>query len=204
MKDYSNGKIYCLRSHQTPDIYIGSTLQPLSHRMGNHKRDYKKWVNGKSNYVTSYEIMKYDDCYIEILEKYSCKDKMELERKEGEYIREMPCINKRIEGRKHKEYYNDNRDKILEYNKQHYQDNRGKISGRNKQYYQDNREKKLEQIKQHYRDNRGKILEQKKQYYQDNRDKLSEKITCQCGSVVSKFNLLRHKKSKKHQKFVNN
>ena len=81
MKDYSNGKIYCIRSHQTDDIYIGSTIQPLSHRMGNHKKTYKQWLNGKSNYVTSYEIMKYDDYYIELIEKYPCKDKMELERK---------------------------------------------------------------------------------------------------------------------------
>ena len=189
MKDYSNGKIYCLRSHQTPDIYIGSTLQPLSHRMGNHKREYKKWVNGKSNYVTSYELIKHDDCYIELLEKYSCKDRMELEKKEGEYIREMPCINKRIAGRTNREWHQDNCEKISERKKQYYQDNRGKISGRNKQYYQDNHEQ---------------ILEQKKQYYQDNRDKLSEKITCQCGSVVSKINLLKHKKTIKHQKFVNN
>ena len=29
MPDYSKGKIYCLRSFQTDDVYIGSTAKPL-------------------------------------------------------------------------------------------------------------------------------------------------------------------------------
>ena len=141
MKDYSNGKIYCIRSHQTDDIYIGSTIQPLARRMGNHKKNYKRRLNGKQRYITSFEIMKYNDCYIELLEKYPCEDKMELERKEGEYIRNMICINKRIEGRTKKEWYQNNREKIVEKKKQYQQDNREQITEYKKQYRQQNNNK---------------------------------------------------------------
>ena len=54
-----NGKIYSIRSYETDAIYIGSTKQQkLCKRMVNHKTDYKRYLNGKKHYVTSYEIVK--------------------------------------------------------------------------------------------------------------------------------------------------
>jgi len=95
MPNYNNGKIYCLRSHQTNDVYYGSTTQKkLAVRKGGHKADYKRWVAGKGHYKTSFELVKYDDCYIELVELYPCKCKGELERREGEIIRYNECINK--------------------------------------------------------------------------------------------------------------
>jgi len=44
-----------------------------------------------------------------------------------------------------------------------------------------------------------------KQYKQDNRERIAErdkqKVTCDCGSNVRKYDLNRHKRSKKHQKW---
>jgi hypothetical protein len=37
-----------------------------------------------------------------------------------------------------------------------------------------------------------------KQYREDNKHKLKEKITCQCGSVVTKHHKARHERNKKH------
>jgi hypothetical protein len=39
--DYKNGKIYAIRSYQTEDIYIGSTLQTLTKRLSKHKDQFK-------------------------------------------------------------------------------------------------------------------------------------------------------------------
>ena len=58
------GRVYSIRSHQTIDIYIGSTTQTLSQRLTDHKRYY---TNGHTNYITSLEILKYEDAYIELL-----------------------------------------------------------------------------------------------------------------------------------------
>ena len=49
------------------------------------------------------------------------------------------------------------------------------IKERRKQYYLNNREKILEKSKQYYHDNKEEILEKSKQYYHDNKDKILEK-----------------------------
>lgn len=128
MPDYSKGKIYCIRSFQTDDIYIGSTTQTLAQRLGKHRTNYKLYLKGKQHYYSSFELLKYDDYYIELITLYPCSCKAELEAEEGKYIRELNCVNKRIEGRTDKQYRNDNIDKKKEYNKQYYIDNKQKIT----------------------------------------------------------------------------
>ena len=177
--DYHNGKIYVLRSHQTEDIYIGSTTTKLSKRLYNHKQHFKCWKNGKHNYTSSYELMKYDDCYIELLEKYSCENKMELHRREGQLIREMDCVNKRIPGRTHREWYDDNKERKKEYNKEWRENNKDK----KKEYYQDNKEK---------------IKEQVKAYTEANKDKINNHYDCECGGQYTYKNKSTHFKSQKH------
>ena len=66
--NYNDSKIYAIRSHQTNDVYIGSTVERLSARMSKHRYDYKKFSAGEGmNYVSSYEILKYPDAYIELI-----------------------------------------------------------------------------------------------------------------------------------------
>lgn len=161
MPDYSKGIIYCIRSFQTDDIYIGSTTQTLAQRLGKHRTNYKLYLKGKQHYYSSFELLKYDDYYIELITLYPCSCKAELVAEEGRYIREWDCINKRIEGRTRKQYRNDNREKNIDYQKQ---------------YLIDNREK---------------LKEQKKQ-----------KITCICSCNITRINLKRHLKSKKHKKLM--
>jgi hypothetical protein len=111
--NYQNGKIYTIRSFQTDDVYYGSTTQPLSKRLSKHKGDYKQWQNNKHHYVTSYELIKFDDCYIELYELYPCNSKTELEKREGQVIRENKnAVNKVIAGRTKKEYYLENIDTV--------------------------------------------------------------------------------------------
>ena len=83
----------------------------------------------------------------------------------GKYGLYSEC--KKCRTKRHKQYYEDNKEKISEQHKQYYEDNKDKI----KQYYEDNKDK----IKQYYEDNKDKILEQKKQYREDNKDKISER-----------------------------
>jgi len=94
--NYQKGKIYKIVSNQTTDVYIGSTIQPLSIRFSGHKCFYKKYIDGeKVKYVCSYEILKYDDAQIILVQNYPCKSKEELEAKEFETINNtVNCINK--------------------------------------------------------------------------------------------------------------
>ena len=69
--DYTNGKIYTIRSYLTDKYYIGSTIQPLCKRMVGQKSNYKNYLkNNSSAYVSSYEVLKFDDAYIELLELF--------------------------------------------------------------------------------------------------------------------------------------
>ena len=117
---YSSGKIYALKSAQTDKVYIGSTIRPLKIRLSNHKKDYNRYNQGKGHYKYSNELVKYDDAYIELLEEYSCDNKLQLNRKEGEYMRQYDCVNKNIAGRTLKEWRVDNKEHTKEYYKQYY------------------------------------------------------------------------------------
>jgi len=57
--------------------------------------------------------------------------------------------------------------------------------------------------------NEKEYREYHKKWYETNKNKINdekrkEKINCECGSVVRKSDIARHKKSKKHINFVNN
>jgi len=82
MNKYQDGKIYKLTSKQTDKIYVGSTIQTLNKRLTNHICDMKN-VN---LYMSSGEILKYDDAIIELIEDYPCDSKTELEKREQHYM----------------------------------------------------------------------------------------------------------------------
>jgi len=202
MVNYKNSKIYTIRSHQTDLIYIGSTCNELRKRLYQHKAHYKSYLNGKRNYVTSFEIIKYDDAYIELYEKYPSNDKIELRKREGELIRELNCVNKRIPCRSKKEWEKNNREKIYK--------NRQKPERILK--YNIWREKNKDIIKnnvhQYYIDNKHKIKQKRKEYREKNRDKIKQRITkiynCDCGKTIQRCEKSRHNKSKYHRMNIHN
>jgi hypothetical protein len=129
--NYNNSKIYCIRSDLTDKYYIGSTIQPLSKRLYEHKKHYKKYLDNKYNYVSSFEILQLEKYYIELLELCPCNSKEELLKKEGEYIRKYKneIVNKNIPCRTEKEWRNENKERLKE--------NQDKIS---KKWYENHKE----------------------------------------------------------------
>ena len=82
-------------AHEEKEIYIGYTKQPLSIRFSKHKHDYKRWKEGRYNYVSSFYLFdKYGDCEIIELEKI-CQDitNTELRKLESIYIKDLECVN---------------------------------------------------------------------------------------------------------------
>lgn len=115
MPDYSQGRIYAIRAPGTNDVYIGSTVMPLCKRMRNHRTDYKRWFEGKHPYTTSFAILDLQGAYIELIEEFPCQTKEQLNKREGEIIRETECVNKVIPGRTREERDKDKRKIINEY-----------------------------------------------------------------------------------------
>jgi len=179
MSKYQNGKIYAIRSYDTDEIYIGSTIMTLSRRMCKHRSGMKYWKEGKGNYTSSFKILEYPTCYIELLEQYPCNNRDELNKKEGEYIRSMNCVNKKIAGRTD-----------AEWSKQYRLDNIEKIKEYQKEYRLDNKEyMRLCRIK--YRNDPVNI------------ERLNKKHPCECGGQYSIKHKSDHMNTKRHTEFVN-
>ena len=162
MVNYQNGKIYKLWSPSKNIIYIGSTTQPLCKRLVVHLSHYKAYNKDNTKlYLTSFLVLECEDYKIELLEEYACNNKQQLEKKEGEYIRNYDCCNKHIVGRTQKEYNEDNKEKLLEYIKQYKTDNADRLKAYRKQYNTDNADKRKE-----YRiNNADRIKEHDRQRY---------------------------------------
>jgi hypothetical protein len=62
------GYIYEIRSSNTDKCYIGSTFQQdLNKRLNQHKIHYKSYNSGKRGYITSFEVVKFNDAIINLL-----------------------------------------------------------------------------------------------------------------------------------------
>ena len=168
MPDYSKSKIYAIRAHNTDDIYIGSTVLPLSRRLAQHRADYSGYKNGLRHYLTSYKILELDTHYIELIENYPCNSKEELNRREGEVIRTSPtAINRCVAGRTNQEWRETNREELNKKKKEYYQKNKEEILKKAEEYRETNREAHNQSSMDWYRANRDEIAKRRRQRYQD-------------------------------------
>jgi hypothetical protein len=212
MCDYKNSKVYAIRSFKTKNIYIGSTVQPLSRRMTGHRNDYKCYKKNIKNYITSFEILKHGDAYIELIELCNCSCNAELRKIEGKWIRKKDCVNKNIPGRNKKQYYVDNKDSIKEYRDDHKQQSkqyRDDHKQQSKKYRDDHKQQSKEyrdDHKQQSKEYRDDHKQQSKEYRDDHKKQKKKtskiKITCDCGSVMRKDGKYKHIKSIKHNKYL--
>jgi hypothetical protein len=155
MPDYSKGKIYCIKSSQTEEVYYGSTCQELNDRFYGHKSDFKDNVC-----ITSSHILQYEDAYIELIEEFPCNTRAELSIRERYYIENNLCVNKCIPGRTKKDsnkaYYEVNREKIIESSKAYYQANKDKKKEYDKTYCKAYREANRERRNEYQRQYRAR------------------------------------------------
>lgn len=150
MVNYKNGKIYRIDCLSTGKVYIGSTTkETVAQRLAEHVSVFKRWKAGKTNY-TSFQIIEQGNYKITLIESYPCNSKDELSAREGHYIRTMECVNKQTPGltkkesfkkwydsheEQRKEYYEANKEQLLEKHKEYRLSNKDRISERNKKPY---------------------------------------------------------------------
>jgi hypothetical protein len=220
--DYQNGKIYKITNCIDDEVYVGSTCQSLSKRYSKHKDT----ICLKPHFYLYQHMVKLgiDRFCITLIEDYPCSNKTELRQREGKFIREQGTLNQRVEGRTDKQFYQDNRDKIIEERRQYVQENKEKLKEKGKEYYQNNREKRCEYSKEYwnknidtrkqknteyYHSNTDKVKETQKKYREENKEKLkirkTEKIECDiCKSTVQRSYMFKHKKTDKCKSFIVN
>lgn len=88
----------------------------------------------------------------------------------------------------------------------HYYRNREKILAYAKIRYRENREKLLAYSKQYQSERKDRVKERNDEYYAKNKEALlkkrGEKITCECGKIITRGSLSGHIKTKYHLKHV--
>lgn len=189
------GKIYKIVSSQCDDVYIGSTFNELRHRFKQHKQDYEKYKKGNYNKTSVYDL--FDKHHLStfsilLIKEYEVCDRQHLEVYEQLWINKTKCINSQnpfcIKHLTRKDFYEKNKENILEDRKVYYKRNTEKVKVTQKKYRLKN-SNKLSQYQKSYRelnvDPRSLII-----------------INCECGSTVQKKALNNHLKSKKHLSYV--
>lgn len=215
-----------LDSDSDSDTYIGSTTKPLNHRLNQHKSDYKRYLNGKRGYVSSFSLFeRYGDNGIEIIlvENVDDTTNEKLKLRERYHIKNTHCCNKVIPCRTRQEYNQDNKEyiseqkrkykltnkeRIAEQGKQYRQNNREYLSNYHKQYQKTNKQRIADYQQQHYRINKERIAEREKLYRQLNKQHIEERkgalIHCPtCGCHFRRDSISRHNKSNKHIDNIN-
>jgi hypothetical protein len=199
MVNYGEGLIYkiCCKDASITDEYIGSTTNK-NRRKQQHKTSCNN-PNSKIHNLHVYQFIRnnggFDNFDLIVIEEYHCESKRQLEMKEREWIELLkPTLNKNIPTRSKQEYYEENKEQIIEYNKQYKEQNKEQILEYQKQHY--------EQYQKQYKEqNKEKILDDAKRYYQQNKEKLNQKFNCECGGKYTFLHKSKHIKTQKHIKY---
>jgi len=190
--DYSKSLIYKIVCNDTniKNVYIGSTTS-FRHRKKQHKHSCYNETNNNYN-MPVYKFIRenggWDNFDMILVDYVPCETKLELHKIERTYIEKYDLVlNIDIPTRSDKEYYEDNKEKIIQNQKEYYKDNKEKIRQYKKEYYKKNKEEINKKRREYTEKHKEEIRENNK-----------ETIKCDiCNSFITKHNLKRHQKSKK-------
>ena len=108
MVNYANSKIYKLICNKTGSMYVGSTTCKLCIRLAQHRQLFKHGISG-----TSKLVLQNGDYNIFLIEDFPCQRKEQLLARERYYIELLDCVNKKVPLRTQKQWYEDNKDRLI-------------------------------------------------------------------------------------------
>jgi len=196
--DYSRTVIYVIKckDDNITEEYVGSTTDFIE-----RKYSHKTACNNEKSKHYNYKIYKFirenggwNEWVMLEIEKYSCNDKREAEKREEEIRVERKAKLNSIkafgaETRKEyiKQYYQENKEELKIRDKKYYEENKEEIKELNKKYREEHKEEIKLKDKKWYEENKDKI----KEYNEENKDKIKEykklwgnkEFTCKCGWI---------------------
>lgn len=181
--DYSKMVIYKLQHREDETLlYIGSTTD-FTQRKRHHKSVcYNQ--NSKEFNQKKYQMIRdnggWDMFNMIQIEEYPCDNKRQAEKREDELIKELKSnmnMKKAHCGFETKQ----------EYDKQYRIEHIEHVKERKKQYYNDNKETIKQKMNCYKINNETQIRERSK-----------VKVICECGCLIRKHDINRHRKTKKH------
>jgi hypothetical protein len=184
--DYVIYKLICNDEALCSEIYVGSTVDCAT-RKQRHKNVCNN-PNGRDYNLNVYQIIRANGGWfswkmvpIEVISNTT--------KREAEIVEESYRVSLNANMNTNKASIGNIT--VKEYKKQHYNNNKEQIDIKQKLYRIDNK---------------NKISIKRAHWYCDNKDTISInnkiKIECECGCLVNTSNLTRHKKTLKHQQFM--
>ena len=199
------GLVYKIVHSQSDICYVGMTTSTLTKRWQHHKSDCNSERHADCviyKYMRQHGIEQFK---IMLIKEYNIVDKKHLRVYETLWINKLRCVNKNISF---------NPTPKIQFKRQYNKNNKGRISKYNKLYSETHKEEKIVYDKQYREANKDTISDYKKQYREANKETISdymkqynkvnketisqkraEKITCECGAVISKRNKARHERT---------
>jgi hypothetical protein len=229
--DYSQVCIYkiCCKDISINDIYVGHTTN-FEQRKNSHKRSCETLNKNIRLYNFIRENGGWDNWTMIQIETCNCNNKREAEMKERYWIEtlnsklncNMPITTKEEKEKQKQDWYEENKQEILEKAKENYEENKEQKLEYQKQYVEENKEH-FKSYQDEYREkNKTQLYEQKKIYRAEhkeeaseankawreaNKEKISEQkkqiIDCECGNNYTFGNKHGHLKSKTHIDYQN-
>jgi len=180
---FENSVIYMIQCTDNY-YYIGSTRININKRLQYHKRSAKDFPERRL--YKHINNIGWDNVKIEVLEKFPCKSKQELNIREDYYIEiakyadDKFCLNFNRAfitedelKEKHKKYREENQDKIKEYRDIYNKVFSQKRCEYQKKYVEENREKVLEGKHAYYEENKAVIAEKSKKYNETHKESIA-------------------------------
>jgi hypothetical protein len=218
MVNYANSVVYKIMSldPKIDDIYVGSTCAFRKRKHGHKTNCCNETAKYYNRYVYQFirENSGWDNWSMVVVKAYpDITSKLELLNKERKWMKKLNAtLNQTVPGKKltlgeteyQKQYREQNKKVLCENRKQYYEKHKQILCDNQKQYREQNKEY-IKQYNEKYRIENSKYI---KQYRELNKEHLNqkakEKIECECGRMIRRDCLIRHKKSTIHIKLMNN
>jgi len=203
INDYIFYKIICL-DNSVELCYVGSTAN-----WKERQRNHRSKCNNENNKLYNSNIYKTirDNggwCNFKMIEisKKEQLNKRQAEQIEEEYRVELKAnmnskkcyLTEEQQQNYHQNYREENVDKLLKQQQNYRDKNKNKVKARLQKWCEENKNKLLKYQQKYREANRDKVNERQIKY----NEKALEKVKCDCGCMVSKLNLPKHQKTKKH------
>jgi len=140
----------------------------------------------------------------EYRKKYREKNKYALNAYSKKYYEEHKDEHNDISAK----YREEHSDEINENSRKYYEEHTEKFKEYKKEYYEKNKQSVLERAKEYYIENKEIVLEKTNERYVENKDKIlayqSEKILCECGVILQRNYMAKHKRTEIHRLSLEN
>ena len=88
------GRVYKIKSRHHRQVYIGSTRKLLATRFAEHVAEYEKFKRGEASFVTSFELIKLGDAWIELIHEDTFESDEALRMLEQHHIDRHGTVNR--------------------------------------------------------------------------------------------------------------